>query len=136
MITHILCFDGITPGPRDFDELIGHGTAERHIERSARQNDAAAGQHLQLMNERCKDPAAEQRIRRSCRNTERKPRRIAALKGVRIAQAAIGGWHCLAVSAEGQVYAWGGNEYGQCGLTSKDTRPSGRCVTAVEHAPV
>jgi hypothetical protein len=31
-------------------------------------------------------------------------------------KAAIGGWHCLAVSDEGQVYAWGGNEYSQCGL--------------------
>lgn len=31
-------------------------------------------------------------------------------------QAAIGGWHCLALSEEGQVYAWGGNEYNQCGL--------------------
>lgn len=31
-------------------------------------------------------------------------------------QAAIGGWHCLAVSDEGHVYAWGGNEYEQCAL--------------------
>lgn len=31
-------------------------------------------------------------------------------------QAAIGGWHCLAVTDDGQVYAWGGNEYSQCGL--------------------
>ena len=59
------------------------------------------------------------------RNTERKPLRVAALRGVRIAQAAIGGWHCLAVSAEGQAYSWGGNEYGQCGLSSKGTRYHG-----------
>ncbi|KAF3961043.1 hypothetical protein CMV_014292 [Castanea mollissima] len=28
---------------------------------------------------------------------------------------AIGGWHCLAVDEQGQAYAWGGNEYRQCG---------------------
>lgn len=50
------------------------------------------------------------------RATEKKPRRIAALKGVNIVQAACGGWHCLAVSNAGQAYAWGGNEYGQCGV--------------------
>lgn len=31
-------------------------------------------------------------------------------------QAAIGGWHCLALSQSGQVYSWGGNEYQQCGV--------------------
>jgi hypothetical protein len=31
-------------------------------------------------------------------------------------QAAIGGWHCLALDDDGQTYAWGGNEYNQCGL--------------------
>ncbi|KAG1358739.1 putative Ultraviolet-B receptor UVR8 [Cocos nucifera] len=34
---------------------------------------------------------------------------------VKIVQAAIGGWHCLAVDDQGRAYAWGGNEYGQCG---------------------
>ncbi len=52
----------------------------------------------------------------ACRGNEKKPRRIAALKGVNIVQAACGGWHCLAVSNAGQAYAWGGNEYGQCGV--------------------
>ena len=51
------------------------------------------------------------------RRTEKKPRRIAALKGVNIVQAACVGWHCLAVSTSGQAYAWGGNEYGQCGVS-------------------
>jgi hypothetical protein len=35
-------------------------------------------------------------------------------------QAAIGGWHCLALDASGQVYCWGGNEYQQCGLVSAE----------------
>ncbi|GIL50419.1 hypothetical protein Vafri_6548 [Volvox africanus] len=49
------------------------------------------------------------------RNQETKPKRIAALKGIRIVQVAIGGWHSLALSDRGVMFAWGGNEYGQCG---------------------
>lgn len=37
-----------------------------------------------------------------------------------VPQAAIGGWHCLALSDEGQVYCWGGNEYQQCGYVLPD----------------
>ncbi|GAB4819656.1 hypothetical protein N2152v2_006702 [Parachlorella kessleri] len=47
---------------------------------------------------------------------ERKPRRVLGLKGVRVVQVAIGGWHALAVDEGGQMWAWGGNEYGQCGV--------------------
>ncbi|RLN04152.1 ultraviolet-B receptor UVR8-like [Panicum miliaceum] len=47
--------------------------------------------------------------------TESSPGPVDALAGVRIVQAAIGGWHCLAVDDKGRAYAWGGNEYGQCG---------------------
>ena len=49
-----------------------------------------------------------------CRNDEQKPRRIAALRGIEVTQVSTGGWHCLALDAAGMVYAWGGNEYGQC----------------------
>ncbi|CAM6090961.1 unnamed protein product [Calypogeia fissa] len=42
------------------------------------------------------------------------PSEVKALSGTRIVQAAIGGWHCLAVDETGRAYAWGGNEYGQC----------------------
>lgn len=52
----------------------------------------------------------------ACRGNERRPRRIASLKGTCVIQAAIGGWHCLAVTDNYQAYAWGGNEYGQCGV--------------------
>jgi len=48
------------------------------------------------------------------RNDEKKPRRIAALRGIEITQISTGGWHCLALDSAGLVYAWGGNEYGQC----------------------
>jgi len=30
-------------------------------------------------------------------------------------QVDVCGWHCLALSDKGQVYAWGGNEYNQVG---------------------
>ncbi|KAG6524509.1 hypothetical protein ZIOFF_014421 [Zingiber officinale] len=49
------------------------------------------------------------------KKTESVPSLVDALSGVKIVQAAIGGWHCLAVDNEGRAYAWGGNEYGQCG---------------------
>ena len=48
------------------------------------------------------------------RNDEQKPRRIAALRGIEVTQVSTGGWHCLALDSAGMVYAWGGNEYGQC----------------------
>ncbi|KAK3035227.1 hypothetical protein RJ639_033861 [Escallonia herrerae] len=47
--------------------------------------------------------------------TENIPSQVKALGNVKIVQAAIGGWHCLAVDDQGRAYAWGGNEYGQCG---------------------
>ncbi|XP_057522246.1 ultraviolet-B receptor UVR8-like isoform X1 [Amaranthus tricolor] len=47
--------------------------------------------------------------------TENIPSQVKALANVKIVQAAIGGWHCLAVDDQGCAYAWGGNEYGQCG---------------------
>ncbi|AQK52437.1 regulator of chromosome condensation3 [Zea mays] len=47
--------------------------------------------------------------------TESSPGPVDALAGFKIVQAAIGGWHCLAVDDKGRAYAWGGNEYGQCG---------------------
>jgi alpha-tubulin suppressor-like RCC1 family protein len=44
-----------------------------------------------------------------------KPTMIDALKHERVVQLAAGGWHCVAVTDEGKVYAWGGNERLQCG---------------------
>uniref|UniRef100_A0A453RTU9 RCC1-like domain-containing protein n=1 Tax=Aegilops tauschii subsp. strangulata TaxID=200361 RepID=A0A453RTU9_AEGTS len=47
---------------------------------------------------------------------QRAPRRMSTpSSGSRSCRAAIGGWHCLAVDDKGRAYAWGGNEYGQCG---------------------
>lgn len=49
------------------------------------------------------------------RGKELKPKRIAALQGVCMRQVAVNGWHCLGLADTGQVFAWGGNEYLQCG---------------------
>ncbi|KAG8384068.1 hypothetical protein BUALT_Bualt04G0079600 [Buddleja alternifolia] len=58
--------------------------------------------------------------------TENIPSQVKALATVKIVQAAIGGWHCLAVDDQGRAYAWGGNEYGQCG--EEPERKEGRPV--------
>ncbi len=60
----------------------------------------------------------------------RKPKRVSALGSTRITQVTIGGWHCLAVAEGGQAYAWGGNEYGQCGLPpeQRDVKAPTQCV--------
>jgi len=53
------------------------------------------------------------------------PRPIAALAGLSVMQIACGSLHCLALIQSGQVWAWGDNECGQCGLgeepSSSDT---------------
>ena len=40
-------------------------------------------------------------------SSESRPSQVKALAGVKVVQAAIGGWHCLARDEEGKVYAWG-----------------------------
>ena len=64
----------------------------------------------------------------------RKPRRVLTPGGIRFAQVTIGGWHCLAVAENGQAYAWGGNEYGQCGLPldQRDVRVPTPCVPRLD----
>ncbi|XP_074308286.1 ultraviolet-B receptor UVR8-like [Silene latifolia] len=58
--------------------------------------------------------------------TENVPTQVKALANVKIVQAAIGGWHCLAVDDQGRAYAWGGNEYGQCGEVPEKKDDAGR----------
>ena len=43
-----------------------------------------------------------------------KPMKVVGLQGVHVVQVALGGWHALAVDADGGCWAWGGNEYNQC----------------------
>jgi alpha-tubulin suppressor-like RCC1 family protein len=51
-----------------------------------------------------------------CRHTTPKPTVVQGLEHEHIVQVAAGGWHCLAVTKSGSIYAWGGNEYFQCGV--------------------
>ncbi|CAN4080000.1 unnamed protein product [Withania somnifera] len=60
--------------------------------------------------------------------TENIPSQVKALANVKIVQAAIGGWHCLAVDDQGKAYAWGGNEYGQCGEEPERKDDTGRPI--------
>ncbi|MQM07717.1 hypothetical protein Taro_040559 [Colocasia esculenta] len=60
--------------------------------------------------------------------TENVPSLVKALANVNIIQAAIGGWHCLAVDDQGHAYAWGGNEYGQCGEEPERKDEHGRVL--------
>ena len=45
-----------------------------------------------------------------------RPRLVQALKGERVTQAAGGAFHSIAVTAEGKVFVWGRNHFGQIGL--------------------
>lgn len=57
----------------------------------------------------------------------RKPQPVEGLQGVRVVHVAVGALHCLAVTDEGQVYAWGDNDHGQEGNGNTgmfNTRPS------------
>ncbi|KAF6137255.1 hypothetical protein GIB67_036292 [Kingdonia uniflora] len=56
------------------------------------------------------------------------PSQVKALGNAKIVQAAIGGWHCLAVDDQGRAYAWGGNEYGQCGDESERKDDNNRAL--------
>uniref|UniRef100_A0A0K8RUC2 Putative E3 ubiquitin-protein ligase HERC3 n=1 Tax=Crotalus horridus TaxID=35024 RepID=A0A0K8RUC2_CROHD len=44
------------------------------------------------------------------------PRLIKKLNQEMILQVSCGNWHCLALAADGQFFAWGQNNYGQLGL--------------------
>uniref|UniRef100_A0A8D3DKR5 BTB domain-containing protein n=1 Tax=Scophthalmus maximus TaxID=52904 RepID=A0A8D3DKR5_SCOMX len=47
------------------------------------------------------------------------PRRLTALQGLNIQQVVSGHSHCLALTDEGQLYAWGANTFGQLGNGKK-----------------
>ena len=48
---------------------------------------------------------------------ERAPQIVEALAGICIKEIAAGGWHSLALSDIGDIYAWGWNKQGQLGIT-------------------
>ncbi|XP_071946784.1 uncharacterized protein [Antedon mediterranea] len=52
-------------------------------------------------------------------NSEKEPRVIEALQGIRVSAISCGGWHSAALSAIGDIYIWGWNESGQLGFPMK-----------------
>lgn len=44
-----------------------------------------------------------------------------SLLGRKVVRVAAGGFHCGALSEQGNVYTWGENTAGQCGLTERGT---------------
>lgn len=54
------------------------------------------------------------------------PTLVEALRGERVVQVAVGALHCLAVTEQGQVFAWGDNDHGQqaSGSTLVNRKPA------------
>ena len=64
-------------------------------------------------------------------NIQSSPRRIEALLGLPIVSVATSEFHALAITRDGQLFAWGGGRGGRLGLGDEKTR----CIpTRVEHA--
>lgn len=51
---------------------------------------------------------------------ESEPMQVRALGGIKITQISAGGWHCCAVSKDGDLYTWGWNGNGQLGLGAQE----------------
>ena len=63
------------------------------------------GARPQVLLTHCCAPRDQHLSRALCSGEQRKPKEVDALSGVHITQAAIGGWHCLALDDKGQVGA-------------------------------
>lgn len=48
------------------------------------------------------------------------PRLVQHLDGIKIIRVAAGGWHCAALSEDGDVYTWGWNSNGQLGFFNNE----------------
>ncbi|GCB72635.1 hypothetical protein scyTo_0006395 [Scyliorhinus torazame] len=66
-----------------------------------------------------------------------KPQVLKSLSEKNIIQMACGNNHSLALSKDGQLFAWGQNTYGQLGIDTKGaSQPIPRCVTSLTGMPV
>ncbi|XP_076465936.1 putative E3 ubiquitin-protein ligase HERC1 isoform X3 [Babylonia areolata] len=69
--------------------------------------------------------------------TALRPRLIDDLQNIRIVDISCGDSHCLALSHDNEVYAWGNNAMGQCGQGhSQSPIPRPRKVVGLEGVPV
>ncbi|XP_047031157.1 probable E3 ubiquitin-protein ligase HERC2 [Helicoverpa zea] len=66
------------------------------------------------------------RLGHGCDAHVRRPTIVEALRGRRVIHVAVGALHCLAVTSEHQVWAWGDNDHGQQGngTTCVNRRPA------------
>ncbi|XP_048005438.1 probable E3 ubiquitin-protein ligase HERC2 [Leguminivora glycinivorella] len=66
------------------------------------------------------------RLGHGCDVHVRRPTIVEALRGQRVVHVAVGALHCLAVTADNQVWAWGDNDHGQQGngTTCVNRRPA------------
>ncbi|KAF7825627.1 ultraviolet-B receptor UVR8-like [Senna tora] len=59
-----------------------------------------------------------------------KPTCVPSLMGTRVAKAAAGLWHTLCVTVDGQIFSFGGNQFGQLGTGSDQPEASPRLLDA------
>nr|XP_006818715.1 PREDICTED: probable E3 ubiquitin-protein ligase HERC4-like [Saccoglossus kowalevskii] len=64
------------------------------------------------------------------------PRLIKSLEDMRVVQVACGSSHSLALTTNGQIYAWGANDHGQLGLGSKESMSKPTLVSSLQGLPV
>lgn len=71
-------------------------------------------------------------------NKQVTPKRIGALKGVRVIHAAAANKHSAVVSDAGAVYTWGSNGHGQLGYGTTDSgsNPNPHCVESLKHKSI
>jgi len=63
------------------------------------------------------------------------PQAIPALQGKEVVTAAACGYHSMAVTADGSLYTWGLNTYGQLGQTGRRDQPHGKVPQLVQLQP-
>ena len=62
----------------------------------------------------------------------RQPRQVEALSGKKVVDLAVGSMHVLALTDEGEVYAWGGNDQGQLGDSAMNSKAEPTLMTSLE----
>lgn len=107
----------------------GHGTNDRHMQRTPRHVHALIGVHAHSASAGYSHSLVvteegtiyafgegnKGRLGHGNHSNEHYPKVVDALRHERITAAAAGGEHSLALTADGAVFAWGDNEFGQLG---------------------
>ncbi|XP_041049699.1 probable E3 ubiquitin-protein ligase HERC3 isoform X3 [Carcharodon carcharias] len=73
----------------------------------------------------------------STEETIRIPRLIRTLNGCLVIQVTCGSWHCMALTKDGRLFAWGQNAHGQLGLgKGYPSQSSPQCVKSLTGIPL